>query len=776
MVKKLLPILLIIFVWFIFSKPFFIDNKIPFPADLAVNNYSLWSSYEKYWSPVKNPAQPDVISQIMPWKKLTIESLKQFQIPFWNPYSFSGTPHLANYQSSPFSITNLFYFIFNFKIAWSLAVIVQPLLAGIFTYAFVRSLKKSQIASIIASISFMFSGFMTTWMSYTTLSLAICFLPLALFSIERYTHTNKFKFLLLLSLTFPLSFFSGHFQTSIYFSIFIFSYIIFKFIDQRDKKNLIYSIVFSFLGIFLTMPQIIPSIELYSLSFRSSIFQKIEAIPIKYLMTILYPDYYGNPVTRNNYFGHYAEWASFFGIISFYLAFFSIFKKNKYVIFFLITGVISLLLSIDTFILDSLIRLKIPVISTSAASRIIVLFSFSFSVLASFGTDLLKENIEKNDRKKIYKWLILSSLILVFTWLLTLGKVIDTENYLIAIKNMILPTLLFALMIIGISFSIFNKKLIKISLIIILFIIIFDLLRFSIKWQSYSEPDLLFPKTQIIENLQKQNNIFRTLGKFSAEGSVYYKISSTEGYDPLYINRYGQLIGSLNNGKIAPSPRSGVSLQPDKYFAPKIFDFLGIKYVLEKKLDEDKVWGFPFEKYANKFNLIYKDKEFSIFENKDVYNRAFIVSNFTVQNNDQKIIDTILNDNFDLKNSVVLEKTPVISSSSLSTGSAKIISYNPNKIIVDTKTKDESILVLTDNYFPGWSVKVNGTEKEVLRADYTFKAVVIPKGESTVEFYFESKSFKLGVYLAILSLLIILILMVGKWYTTKNNKKHGRRK
>ena len=78
----------------------------------------------------------------LPWKKLTIDSLNDFQIPFWNPYSFSGTPHLANYQSGTFSITNLFYFIFDFNIAWSFAVLVQPLLAGIFTYFFVRSLKK----------------------------------------------------------------------------------------------------------------------------------------------------------------------------------------------------------------------------------------------------------------------------------------------------------------------------------------------------------------------------------------------------------------------------------------------------------------------------------------------------------------------------------------------------------------------------------------------------------------------------------------------------------
>ena len=40
--------------------------------------------------------------------------------------------------------------------------------------------------TFISSISFMFCGFIVTWMNYATLGFAIIFLPLALFSIEKY--------------------------------------------------------------------------------------------------------------------------------------------------------------------------------------------------------------------------------------------------------------------------------------------------------------------------------------------------------------------------------------------------------------------------------------------------------------------------------------------------------------------------------------------------------------------------------------------------------------
>jgi hypothetical protein len=106
--------------------------------------------------PVKNNAMPDVITQIYPWKKLTIDSWKSGSIPLWNPYSFSGTVQAANYQSAVFSPFNLIFFILPFLDAWSLQVLFQPLLAGIGMYVFLRSLSRSRSGSLIGAIGFMF--------------------------------------------------------------------------------------------------------------------------------------------------------------------------------------------------------------------------------------------------------------------------------------------------------------------------------------------------------------------------------------------------------------------------------------------------------------------------------------------------------------------------------------------------------------------------------------------------------------------------------------------
>src|SRR3989304_8660667 len=174
---KYWPIIFIVGVWLVFAHPYFIFGKVPFPSGYLVNFFAPWNAVPDFAGPYKNGATPDVITQIYPWKNLVIELWKQGSIPLWNPYSFSGTPLLANYQSAALSPLNLLYLIFPFTDAWSIAVLLQPLLAGLFMYMLIRPFRVNSGGSVIASIAFMFSGFITTWMSYQTLGYAILFLP-----------------------------------------------------------------------------------------------------------------------------------------------------------------------------------------------------------------------------------------------------------------------------------------------------------------------------------------------------------------------------------------------------------------------------------------------------------------------------------------------------------------------------------------------------------------------------------------------------------------------
>ena len=71
---------------------------------------------------------------------------------------------------------------------------------------------------------------------------------------------------------------------------------------------------------------------------------------------------------------------------------------------------------------------------------------------------------------------------------------------------------------------------------------------------------------------------------------------------------------------------------------------------------------------------------------------------------------------------------------------------------------DEAIFVFRDQWYPGWSVTVNGEEATLLRADLVFKAVKLPPGRSEVIFSYHPGMLGVGWILTILSLLVVIAL------------------
>lgn len=758
------PILLILSAWFIFASPYFLQGKVPYSSTYQVNHFSPWSTYEKFWGPVKNGAMPDVISQIYPWKHFTVETWKSGQVPLWNPYSFSGTPHLANYQSAVFSLANILFLFLPFVDGWSILVLLQPLLAGVFTYIFCRAILISKPGSTISSIAFMFCGFLTTWMGYGTLGYAILFLPLAFFCIEKYYQTYRSRFLFLLSLTIPLSFFSGHFQSSLYFFLFILFYALHKFILNKKIASFTLIALSIFFGLLISMPQLLPSIESYLQSFRSDIFQKTEAIPLDYLPTFIAPDFFGNPVTRNDWYGHYAEWSSYIGVLPLLLAAYSFVRRRYSVtIFFTLAALAAILLAFDSFLLTLIVKLKIPVLSTSAASRAIVLFSFSAAILSGIGLDLLIEDL-KNRRKKFFTvWTLLGLCIFVLLWIIVIFKInLPEDKTNIARSNLLLPTALFlgsfgALMI-GMLVS--KSRLFLISLFLI-FLTMFDLVRFAVKWQPFDPRELVYPEIPVTKQFTHIAGSERSIGNYGAEVSVYYHLPSVEGYDAVYIRRYGQFLASISDGKIKDSYRSVAQFPKNSALTSRAVQLLGIKYVIHKRSDDNTSWTFPFWLYPKgEFKLKWEDDRYQIFENSKINPRVSLVSSYTVQKDSQKILDKLFSDSFNPRENVVLEQDPMLDNKLSLSGIARIDQYTPNKIKVNVNSLSKAILTLSDAYYPGWKAFVDAEEVPIYRANFAFRAVVLPAGSHEVTFVYDPLSFRSGLYLSVMGLFGVFFLLL----------------
>src|SRR5262249_2219700 len=75
---------------------------------------------------------------------------------------------------------------------------------------------------------------------------------------------------------------------------------------------------------------------------------------------------------------------------------------------------------------------------------------------------------------------------------------------------------------------------------------------------------------------------------------------------------------------------------------------------------------------------------------------------------------------------------------------ARIAEYESNRVRIDASAPRGGLLVLTDQYFPGWKATLDGTPVEIRRADYLFRGVRLPPGRHRVEMVYRPPSVAIG--------------------------------
>lgn len=659
-------------------------KQVALPADILV--------HELY--PVKNPIVSDAVSFSYPMRYLVIKDWKNGVVPLWNPYILFGIPLLANFQSAAFSITNIFYFFTDFNSGWNLQIISQHVFACVFMYVLLRHWKISKLGSILGSISFGFGGFNLIWSEWNAHALTASYIPILIFFADRSIEKRKVYDGILLSIFLALQFFSGYPQIIIYTipSILLLWITRYKIIDKKFLFTGVFLLFFIFLGIGLSAIQVLPGVELLKLSQRSN-----EGIPkswafltARQVITFIAPDFFGNHAT-NNYWGdkNYTSNIGFVGVISFTLSLISIkyFKKRREIVYLIFLVIVSLILSFQTPVGVFLWNKNILGLKAGASYRILVLFSFSISGLAAFGYDFLS-----NQKNKLFGSMIVFVLLFVF-WIY--GYSIHNS---VALRNLILPTVIFGLMII-----IFWKTKIK---FLLLFLMLVELFYFGWKFTPFVPRSIVFPDNNIVKQLSKINGLFRVVGgdEIPVDTNMVYGLSYASGYDAEYPSTIAKFLGVLNSNDAFASPQDRYGLVTNKN--SKLVNLGNIRFFLDNG---------------------------KIIENKNYLPRSFYVNNWVIEKDESKILSTLLDSKFLINKKIILNENVEIN-------------------------KGSNLYFVSDTYYPGWKAYVNGIETKIYQADFAFRAIEVPKGVYDVKMLYLPESFLNGLKVSFGSLGILVII------------------
>lgn len=88
----------------------------------------------------------------------------------------------------------------------------------------------------------------------------------------------------------------------------------------------------------------------------------------------------------------------------------------------------------------------------------------------------------------------------------------------------------------------------------------------------------------------------------------------------------------------------------------------------------------------------------------------------------------------------------------------QLTDYDSDFVIYAVDAKKNELALFSEIYYPkGWKITIDGQPVEMLRANYTLRALPIPAGKHTVEFRFEPQSIKVTDGIAYAALLIMLV-------------------
>jgi uncharacterized membrane protein YfhO len=232
---------------------------------------------------------------------------------------------------------------------------------------------------------------------------------------------------------------------------------------------------------------------------------------------------------------------------------------------------------------------------------------------------------------------------------------------------------------------------------------------------------------------------------------MYYHIPSVDEYSELDNKSYYHVFNPVHDYFTTAQPSAAA-----KRYRDNILNLLNVRYLIST---------FPLS--DTQFKLI-KDGVIKIYENMTCLPRAFFVEKLLLAKNEHEVLGKMNEPSFEPSRMVYiaeqelkkLDKAFVPDADTNPresfTPSIQFTDYQPNQATLKTQANKACFLVFSDNYYPGWKAYVNGTEKPVLRVNYTLRGLLLDKGANTVMFVFRPLSLLIGAVITSITLICVI--------------------
>lgn len=639
--------------------------------------------------------------------------------PWWNPYTFSGAPFIADPSINIWYLPNWLFVVLPIPYAYIIHFWFHLTLGASSMYLLVRYItpkRNSIIPAITAGFVFSFSGFMTSRIMAGHVDIVACaaYMPLIVLVFWRIMNKPSIQRMAIAGIFLGCQLLSGY-QTMAFFTLIVVGLIsVFTIVKTRTLNFVPFMIGALLVGFGLSAINLVPMQQALQLSIRT-INRPYEwavsgSMPVSaFIQQLFSPFPYGRP---SEYVGpplNFHEHAFYFGAIT---------------TIFLVLGWIYGIYK----------------------KRITILW-IVFFFIACFGIWVSCGNYASIDLQHIL-WIMVPYYRMIR---------IPTRHLIIVIFSVSVLT--------GLTLDSLRNRLISFGFLILL---LWELFPYGQSMLATKEvPDLRYDSA-LVAYIKSAGEFIRILPNYGSwieprnalpfNVGLKEQIFSATGYDPMIYRPYYDFIDATNGS--SKSSISDIDIQiPYVTLSSKAMEFLTIRYLMTPTYAADPLGG----KSTDQFTLVKEDvrRQYRIYENKNVFPRFFFVPNTTQFDTYANLTTAIREQRIDFRKTVAVEKKSVQSMkfdadcTEREVGSVDILSFTPNTVTLRAVTPCNAFLVSSEVMYPGWRATIDNKETPIITGNMAFRVLYVPKGEHRIVFSFVPTVFVVGGAISLFTILLL---------------------
>jgi hypothetical protein len=339
------------------------------------------------------------------------------------------------------------------------------------------------------------------------------------------------------------------------------------------------------------------------------------------------------------------------------------------------------------------------------------------------------------------------------------------------------------------------------------------LLAFAVAISFYVEPQILqahvwFPYARTVAAFTDAPPVSRWLAEYAPEENrVYTRVNlfvvgywtpppvdlpnmtaarglhNVAGYDQLILERYSRALGDA--GPDAVNPRYGVAGKPDAtLFAPRsrVLDLLNTSFVVTfanlstnpvEQTDAAARAEALAKLDATRWQLVYESGGVWVLRNLRACPRAWLVGEALPVDGEEALRrirgerdEHANNAPFDPRRTALVEDAPSelphLAGGELAADSAaRVVEYAPNHLIIETNADRDSLLVVSEIFYPGWEASIDGRAERIRLTDFLLRGVFVPAGRHRVEMHYAAPAVRNGAIISATTIALLFVIGTG---------------